>query len=106
MSASKKNEQKNKTGKPPVAKKRKDTPNIFNRKVLGDFDILDKLQAGLMLTGTEVKSIRLVRGQLGEGFVKINKQNFSKFNSLVSKTKTRIKILTLEKHFGGVNLEK
>ncbi len=75
MSASKKNEQKNKTGKPPVAKKRKDTPNIFNRKVLGDFDILDKLQAGLMLTGTEVKSIRLGRGQLGEGFVKINKQN-------------------------------
>ncbi|MDJ0624939.1 MAG: SsrA-binding protein SmpB [Candidatus Caenarcaniphilales bacterium] len=53
---------------------KKDTPTLLNRKAHHEFEVLETLQAGLLLTGTEVKSLRLGRGQLGEGFIKINKQ--------------------------------
>ncbi|HEY9886664.1 MAG TPA: SsrA-binding protein SmpB [Vampirovibrionales bacterium] len=49
-------------------------PTLFNKKARFEFEILEVLQAGLILTGTEVKSLRLGRGQLAEGFVKINKK--------------------------------
>ncbi len=54
-------------------KKRPDTPTLFNRKARGEFEVLDTLQAGIMLSGTEIRSIRLGRGQLGESFVRIDK---------------------------------
>ncbi len=37
---------------------------IENRKVGFDFDILDKFEAGIVLTGKEVKSLRNKRGKL------------------------------------------
>jgi SsrA-binding protein len=36
----------------------KDTIVFKNKKVYFDFEILDKIEAGIMLTGTEIKSIR------------------------------------------------
>jgi len=54
--------------------KKKETPTLLNRKAFHEFEILDTLQAGIVLQGTEVKSLRLGRGQLGEGFVRIDKQ--------------------------------
>ncbi|MDX1921481.1 MAG: SsrA-binding protein SmpB [Candidatus Caenarcaniphilales bacterium] len=55
-------------------KVKKETPTLVNRKAYHEFEILDTLQAGAVLTGTEVKSLRLGRGQLGEGFVRIDKK--------------------------------
>lgn len=41
-----------------------------NRKAYHDYHILDKYEAGLVLTGTEIKSIRSGRVNLGQAFVK------------------------------------
>lgn len=54
-------------------KTQSDSPSILNRRARHDFEILDTLVAGMVLTGTEVKSLRLGRGQLSESFVRIDK---------------------------------
>jgi SsrA-binding protein len=40
-----------------------------NRKALHDYHVLERFEAGIVLTGTEVKSCRAGRIQLKEGFV-------------------------------------
>src|SRR5689334_8185188 len=42
-----------------------------NRRAYHDYFIDDKLEAGLVLTGTEIKSIREGRVNLREGYVRI-----------------------------------
>jgi SsrA-binding protein len=42
-----------------------------NREALHDYTIEDRLEAGLVLTGTEVKSLRNGRVSLREGFVRV-----------------------------------
>ena len=39
-----------------------------NRRARFDYNIIDTLEAGIMLTGTEVKSLRLGRASIGESF--------------------------------------
>lgn len=43
-----------------------------NRKARHDYHILDTVEAGLVLTGTEVKSLRLGRASLADGFASID----------------------------------
>jgi SsrA-binding protein len=43
-----------------------------NRKARHDYTILDTYEAGLVLTGTEVKSLRLGRASLVDGFATID----------------------------------
>ena len=43
-----------------------------NRKARHDYAILDVLEAGLVLTGTEVKSLRAGRASLVDGFAQIS----------------------------------
>jgi SsrA-binding protein len=43
-----------------------------NRKARHDYSILDTWEAGLVLTGTEVKSLRLGRASLVDGFATID----------------------------------
>ena len=43
-------------------------PIATNRKARYDYEILEKLEAGLVLRGTEVKSLRLGRANLNESF--------------------------------------
>ena len=43
-------------------------PTIVNRKARHEYAFLDKYEAGIVLKGTEVKSIRLGKVQLGEAF--------------------------------------
>lgn len=45
---------------------------INNRFAKSQYHILDTLEAGLVLTGAEVKSLRLGRGDLGHSFAKIH----------------------------------
>jgi len=49
------------------------TPILQNRIARHEFEIIDTLIAGVVLTGTEVKSIRLGRGELRESFIRIDK---------------------------------
>ena len=47
------------------------TPVIDNRRARRDYHVLDKMEAGLVLTGTEVKSVRLSHVTLTGGYVHI-----------------------------------
>ncbi len=44
---------------------------IVNKKALYDYDILDRAEAGIVLTGAEVKSLRDGHAQLDGSFVRI-----------------------------------
>lgn len=47
-------------------------PRIVNRRAYHDYDILEKLEVGMALTGSEVKSIRNSQVSLAEGFASID----------------------------------
>ncbi len=46
-------------------------PVASNRKALHDYFVEDKFEAGIALTGTEIKSVRAGRVNLRDGFVQI-----------------------------------
>ena len=52
---------------------KKSTPVIENRKARHQYQVLETLEVGVSLKGTEVKSIRNGRIQLGESWVEITK---------------------------------
>jgi len=54
-----------------MAKKKKSNPNTIaqNKRARFDFQISDNLEAGLSLTGWEVKSIRAGKAQLTDSYV-------------------------------------
>ena len=54
-----------------MAKGPTQTPVIRNKKAHFDFEILDKLEAGISLTGSEVKSLRDGKASLEEAFAVI-----------------------------------
>jgi len=59
-----------------MAAKSKDTARyteVRNPKALRDFFIHDKFEAGVKLSGTEVKSIRAGKAQLADAFARIDK---------------------------------
>lgn len=52
--------------------KPKDAPLAQNKKARHDYQILETLEAGLVLTGTEIKSVRERRINLKDGFAQIH----------------------------------
>ncbi len=48
--------------------------NILNKKARFQYEILDKYTAGIVLTGTEIKSIRSSRASIAESFCEFNEQ--------------------------------
>ncbi|PKO22481.1 MAG: SsrA-binding protein [Chloroflexi bacterium HGW-Chloroflexi-1] len=42
-----------------------------NRKALHDYEVIDTFEAGIALTGTEIKSVRAARVNLRDGFVQV-----------------------------------
>jgi SsrA-binding protein len=50
--------------------KRHDAPSIDNRRARHEYHILESLEAGLVLTGTEVKSIRLGGVSIAEAYAR------------------------------------
>jgi SsrA-binding protein len=52
----------------------KNTVNIKNKKAKFEFEILDKYTAGIVLTGTEIKSIRTSKASISESFCEFNEQ--------------------------------
>ena len=57
----------------PVAKKKKSntTPVFHNRKARHDYDILETLEVGIALEGTEVRALREGDCSIAEGFVEV-----------------------------------
>ena len=51
-----------------------------NRKALRDYDILESVEAGIVLAGTEIKSIRNRQVSLDESFAKIEGQEAILYN--------------------------
>jgi len=49
------------------------SPSIHNRKASFNYHILESQEAGLVLAGTEVKSLRAGKGNLQESFARIEK---------------------------------
>lgn len=58
-----------------MAKEEGTKPIVQNKKARHDYVIEDKYEAGLVLTGTEVKSLREGRASLSEAFVSIDRRN-------------------------------
>ena len=59
---------KKKTGNPAAGNNRQ---VAINRKALHDYEILDKVEAGLVLTGTEIKSIRAGKVDLRDAYARV-----------------------------------
>ena len=51
-----------------------------NRKAFHDYNVIERFEAGIELTGTEVKSCRARAIQLNEGFAKIEKGQILLYN--------------------------
>jgi SsrA-binding protein len=54
-------------------------PRIENRKARHDYHIVDRLEVGIILQGSEVKSIRHGEVSLGEGFARIEPKTMELF---------------------------
>ncbi|MBI1337559.1 MAG: SsrA-binding protein SmpB [Phycisphaera sp.] len=53
------------------------SPRIANRKALHDYHVLEKLEVGIVLTGSEVKSIRNGQAQLAQAFAQVSDKDLS-----------------------------
>ncbi|SRR5690554_294719 len=50
------------------------TINIQNKKARFEYELLEQYTAGIVLTGTEIKSIRLGKAQIAESFCEFNEK--------------------------------
>ena len=48
--------------------------NIQNKKARFEYELLEKYTAGIVLTGTEIKSIRNSKASITEGFCEFNEK--------------------------------
>lgn len=59
------------------------TINILNKRAKFDYEILEKYDAGIVLTGTEIKSIRLGKASITESFCEFHNGELFVINSQV-----------------------
>lgn len=55
--------------------------NILNKRASFDYEILDRYTAGIVLTGTEIKSIRLGKASIAESFCEFSGNELFMINS-------------------------
>ncbi len=55
--------------------------SIINRKALRDYHIVDRYEAGIELKGSEVKSIRAGKANIGDAFARIEKGEAFLYNA-------------------------
>jgi SsrA-binding protein len=68
--------------------KKPTSPNdrrIVNRKARHDYNILHTVEAGIVLTGSEVKSLRAGAAQLTDSFVRISDNEATLYNSQIDR---------------------
>jgi SsrA-binding protein len=54
---------------------------VTNHKARRDYTILDTFEAGIVLHGTEVKALRAGRGQIGDAFARVEKEEAWLYNA-------------------------
>lgn len=54
-----------------MVKNTEDKPLAQNKKARHDYEIFETFEAGIVLTGTEIKSVRQARIQLRDGFARV-----------------------------------
>lgn len=59
------------------------TINILNKRARFDYEIIDKFDAGIVLTGTEIKSIRLGKASIAESFCEFHTGELFVINSTI-----------------------
>ncbi len=57
--------------------------NIFNKRAKFDYEILETYTAGIVLTGTEIKSIRLGKAQIAESFCEFSNNELFAINTYI-----------------------
>ena len=57
------------------------TPNITNSKARRDYAILETFEAGIVLHGTEVKSLRQGRGNINDAFARVENGEVFLYNA-------------------------
>lgn len=66
------------------------TVNILNKRARFEYEIIDRYTAGIVLTGTEIKSIRLGKAGIAESFCEFQNNELFVINSTIE-----------EYHFGN-----
>ncbi len=59
------------------------TVNILNKRAKFDYEILERYDAGIVLTGTEIKSIRLGKASIAESFCEFSNGELFVINSTI-----------------------
>src|SRR3984885_7254168 len=54
---------------------------VTNHKARRDYNILEKFEAGIVLLGTEVKSLRAGKGQITDAFARVEKDEVWLYNA-------------------------
>jgi SsrA-binding protein len=54
---------------------------VTNRKARRDYHILETFEAGIVLRGTEVKSLRAGKGQIADAFARVDKDEVWLYNA-------------------------
>jgi len=57
--------------------------NILNKRARFDYEILETYTAGIVLTGTEIKSIRLGKANITEGFCEFSNNELFVINTYI-----------------------
>jgi len=83
------------------------TVNILNKRAKFDYEIIEIYTAGIVLTGTEIKSIRLGKANITEGFCEFHNHELFAINTYIQeytfgnqfnhKTKSERKLLLNKK---------
>ena len=68
----------------PAAARPQDKVFATNRKAYHDYHVLESLEAGLALTGTEIKSVRAGRVNLREGYARVQDGEIWLYNTHIS----------------------
>lgn len=60
---------------------------VINKKALYDYEVLERLEVGIVLSGQEVKSVKNGGALLTDSFVRIDKGEMYLWNALINKYK-------------------
>lgn len=72
-------------GKKPLEKAEQDKTVALNRKAFHDYDILDTMEAGISLRGSEIKSIRAGAVNLREAFARVESGEIWLYNAHIAR---------------------
>ena len=61
--------------------------NILNKRARFEYEILEEYEAGIMLTGTEIKSIRMSKASIAESFCEFVREELYVINMSIEEYK-------------------